>query len=101
MSEMAVRVQRGRIEGRQDVATKVVPGPGSTRGPVEFSRFGFTRNQRAEMRFYTKRGNRGTVSFKMTHIEAKSIYIWLIYDLFWLIWLVQTNMGLRLAFYTA
>ena len=35
------------------------------------------------MQFYTKRGNRGTVSFKMTHIEAKSINIWLRYDPKW------------------
>ena len=55
-------------------------GPGSTRGPGKTSRFGFTRNRKAETRFYTKRGNRGTVSFKMTHIEAKSIKNCLRYD---------------------
>ena len=70
------------IEGTM-VCTKVVPGPGSTRGPVGFLRSGSTRNRRAEMRFYTKRGNRGTVSFKMTHIEPKSIKVWLRYDLKW------------------
>ena len=47
-------------------------GPGSTRGPGKISRFGFTRNRKAETRFYTKRGNRRTVSFQMTHIEPKS-----------------------------
>ena len=48
-------------------------GPGSTRGPEQILRFSFTRNRKAETRFYTKQGNRGTASFKMTHIEAKSI----------------------------
>ena len=55
-------------------------GPGSTRGPGKIWRFGFTRNRKAETRFYTKRGNRRTISFKMTRIEAKSIMNCLRYD---------------------
>ena len=35
--------------------------PGSTQGPEIILRSGFTQNRRAEMRFYTKRGNIGTV----------------------------------------
>ena len=59
---------------------RVVLGLGSTRGPEGFSRAGFTRDRRAQMRIYTKRRNRRTVSFKMTHIEPKSIKVWLRYD---------------------